>query len=137
MRRIHRFIHVAKITGASKLRISNLGQPNIEMEIPTSQTIDLPEDSQALYVTISAKVLDGAVGREGREILRNCMKREYALIILDMQLVQTADSRGLRWLARLKQTADWYNVSLQTRISPTLELALKMSGLAPELLQNA
>jgi hypothetical protein len=136
MRRIHQFIHVAKITAASKLRIANLGRPNIELEIPGPQAIDLPESSQALYVTISAKVLDAAVAREGKEILRSCMKREYSLIILDMRMVQTADSHGLRWLARLKQTVDWYNVSLQTQIGPSLALVLKLSNLAPELLHH-
>lgn len=135
MRRIHKFIHVARITTASKPRISNLGQPNVEMEIPTPQAIELPESSKALYVTISAKVLNGAVAREGQEILRSCIKRDYTMIILDMRLVQTADARGLRWLAKLKQTSEWYNVSLQTRISDTLRLVLSMAGLTPEILQ--
>jgi anti-anti-sigma regulatory factor len=131
VRRIHKFIHVARITGASKLRISNLGLPNIEMEIPTATEIKLPENAQALYVTISGKTLNRLVAREGREILRSCMKREYSIVILDMQLVETADSLGLRWLARLKQTADWYNVLLQTRVSPTLALVLRLAGFAP------
>ena len=135
MRRIHKFIHVAKITCASKPRISNLGQPNIEMDIPTPQALELPESSMALYVTVSAKVLDGAVAKEGREILRNCIKRDYTMIILDMRLVQTADARGLRWLAQLKQTTEWYNVSLQTRISETMNLVLSMAGFSPEVLQ--
>lgn len=136
MRRIRQFIHVAKITGASKLRISNLGRPNIEMEIPAPEALDLPDSATALYVTISAKVFGKAVAHEGRDILRNCMKREYALIILDMRLAQTADSHGIRWLAQLMQTAHWYNISLRTRVSPAVALVLELAGLDPKVLER-
>lgn len=129
MRRIHRFIHVARISATAGFRVSNLGQPNVEMELPAANDIDLPAGALALYVTISAEILDGAVGREGRGILRSCIQREYSLVILDMNLVRSADSEGLRWLARLKHTADWHNVALLTRVSPTLALILRSAGL--------
>lgn len=129
MRRIHRYIHVARITGGSRLRISNLGLPNVEMELPAAKEINLPENSAALYVTISSDTLDAAVAREGREILRSCIKREYSLIILDLKLVTSADATGLRWLAQLKETADWYNVALQTRINPSLALVLQLAAI--------
>lgn len=127
MKRIHRYIHVARI-GAATPKISNLGRPNVEMELPTADQIDIPPGAQALYVTISAEILDRKVAHEGRSILRGCIQREYSLVLLDMNLVRTADAEGLRWLARLKQAADWYNVTLLTRVSPALSLVFRSTG---------
>jgi hypothetical protein len=133
MRRLHRFIHVARIAATADPRISNLGLPNVEMELPAASEIDSPTGAPALYVTVSCDVLNRAVAREGRGILRSCIQREYNLVILDMKLVSTADAYGMRWLAQLKRTADWYRVALQTRLSPTLALVLKTAGvLLPE-----
>lgn len=128
MKRLHRFIHVARIGAAATPRISNLGRPNVEMELPAAAQIDMPPGSFALYVTISAEVLDRRVAREGRSILRSCIQREYSLVLLDMNLVRTANSEGLRWLARLKEAADWYNVTLLTRLSPALSLLMRSTG---------
>ena len=128
MKRLHRFIHVARIGAAATPRISNLGRPNVEMELPAAAQIDMPPGSLALYVTISAEILNGHVAREGRSILRSCIQREYSLVLLDMNLVRTADSEGLRWLARLKEAADWHNVTLLTRLSPALSLVFRSTG---------
>lgn len=87
MKRLHRFIHVARIGASATPRISNLGRPNIEME--------LPPGSLALYVT---------------------------------NLVRTASGEGLRWLARLKEASDWYNVTLLTRVSPALAMVFRSTG---------
>ena len=129
MRRLHRYIHVARISATAGFRVSNLGAPNVEMELPAAIDIDLPAGALALYVTISGEILNGAVAREGRGILRSCIQREYSLVILDMNLVRSADSEGLRWLARLKHTADWYSVALLSRLSPTLGVVLRSAGL--------
>ena len=128
MKRVHRFIHVARIGASASPRISNLGSPNVEMELPAAAQIDMPPGSLALYVTISAEVLDWRVAREGRSILRSCIQREYTLVLLDLNLVRTANSEGLRWLARLKEAADWHNVTLLTRVSPALSLVLRSTG---------
>ena len=129
MRRLHRYIHIARITATANFRVSNLGLPNVEMELPAAAAMELPAGALALYVTISGESLNRAVAREGRGLLRGCIRREYSLVILDMNLVRTADSAGLRWLARLKQAADWYNVALLTRASPTFALVLRSTGL--------
>ena len=128
MKRLHRFIHIARIGAASLPRISNLGRPNVEMELPAAAQIDMPPGALALYVTISAEILGGPVAREGAGILRSCIQREYSLVLLDMNLVRTADSEGLRWLARLKEAADWHNVTLLTRLSPAFSLVLRSTG---------
>ena len=128
MKRVHRFIHVARIGAAATPRISNLGRPNVEMELPAAAQIDMPPGSHALYVTISAEILDRHVAREGRSIVRGCIQREYSLVLLDMNLVRTADSEGLRWLARLQKAAEWYSVTLLTRLSPALSLVLRSTG---------
>ena len=77
-----------------------------------------------------ASLIDRQVAREGRSILRSCIQREYSLLLLDMNLVRTANSEGLRWLARLKEAADWYNVSLLTRLSPALARVCRSTGVA-------
>ena len=128
MKRLHRFIHVARIGASATPRISNLGRPNVEMELPTAEQIDMPPGSFALYVTISAEILDRRVAREGRGILRSCIQREYSLVVLDMNLVRTASGEGLRWLSRLKEAADWYSVTLLTRVSPALALVFRSTG---------
>jgi hypothetical protein len=128
MKRVHRFIHIARIGATATPRISNLGRPNVEMELPAAAQIDMPPGAHALYVTISAEILDRPVAREGRSIVRSCIQREYSLVLLDMNLVRTANSEGLRWLARLKEAADWHNVTLLTRLSPALSLVIRSAG---------
>ena len=128
MKRVHRFIHIARIGASATPRISNLGRPNVEMELPAAAQIDMPPGALALYVTISAEILDRLVAREGRSILRSCIQREYSLLLLDMNLVRTANSEGLRWLARLQEAANWYNVTLLTRLSPALALVFRSTG---------
>ncbi len=136
MKRVHRYIHVARIGTPGAPRVSNLGRPNVEMELPTAEQINMPSGSVALYVTISAEILDRRVAREGRSILRSCIQRDYNFILLDMNLVRTADCEGLRWLSRLKEAADWYNVTLLTRLSPALSLIIRSAGFAlPEFAQ--
>jgi hypothetical protein len=142
VKRLYRYIHIARITATAPLRISNLGLPNVEMALPAAAEMELPAGAIALYVTISGDSLNRAVAREGRVLLRGCIRREYSLVILDMNLVRTADSHGLRWLARMKQAADWYSVALLTRTSPTFSLVLRSTGFrltefAPSRLRTA
>lgn len=79
-------------------------------------------------VTICFADLNVLFLRRKDEALFEDRRREYSLVLLDMNLVRTASSEGLRWLARLKEAADWHNVTLLTRLSPALALVFRSTG---------
>ena len=79
-------------------------------------------------VTICFADLNVLFLRRKDEALFEDRRREYSLVLLDMNLVRTANSEGLRWLARLKEAADWHNVTLLTRLSPALALVFRSTG---------
>ena len=73
MRRIHRFIHVARISATAGFRVSNLGQPNVEMELPAANDIDLPAGASASEDGIrgAAAVMHGNRAPTTRKISRS------------------------------------------------------------------
>ena len=79
-------------------------------------------------VTICFADLNVLFLRRKDEALFEDRRREYSLVLLDMNLVRTASSEGLGWLARLKKAADWHNVTLLTRLSPALALVFRSTG---------
>lgn len=83
-------------------------------------------------VTICFADLNVLFLRRKDEALFEDRRREYSLVLLDMNLVRTASSEGLRWLARLKEAADWHNVTLLTRLSPALALVFRSGFTLPK-----
>lgn len=127
-------LHATRIAHDSAARSARPGRLNVLINLPSGARLGLPTGSVALYIAASAPLPNAGPRIANRRIDRLCGTGRYAMLVLDLRLVDTHGTAGSRRLSAIRSAMHQRRMAVQIRCRRQTALLLALSGWPPSSL---